>query len=147
MDSTRTISKVLGPVLLLRASSIVIDPDHFREMLRGLDREVDTVSFSIVPVAILMACISLAVVPLRSRALAALLIRLIAFGGIVKTSALIVFPRAVVAKAHVLEQAGFLYVVLAMSLIVGAYFTWFGYFASTAPSSESSSSDRQVAKP
>ena len=84
MDPTRMIAKVVGPVLIVRALSIVIDPEHFREMLRGLDREVATVSFSMMPIFILMACISLAVVPLRSRSLATILIRLVAFAGIVK---------------------------------------------------------------
>jgi hypothetical protein len=132
MDLTRVISKIIGPVLLLRAASILIDRNHFLEMLRGLDREVATISFSLFPIALLMACIALAIVHLDRGTPAAILIRLIAWGGIAKTSALILFPRSVVAKAHVLEQAGFLNVVLAACLVVGAYFTWFGYFASTA---------------
>ena len=114
-------------------------------MLRGLDREVATVSFSMVPIFILMACIALAVVPLRSRSLATILIRLVAFGGIVKTSTLILFPGFVVAKAHLLEQAGFLYVVLAACLVVGVYFTWFGYFAAPEPS-EAALSRRATAR-
>jgi hypothetical protein len=133
LDATvNNVSKIVGPVLLLRASSILIDRDHFLEMLRGLDAEVATISFSMVPIAILMACIALAVVQLDSGSLAAILIRLMAWGGIMKASALIMFPRLVVAKAHVLEQAGFLNVVLATCFLAGAYFTWFGYFASTA---------------
>jgi hypothetical protein len=77
-----------------------------------------------------MAFIALALVPLESGTLAALLLRIIAWGGMLKTSALILVPRAVVAKAHLAEQAGILNVVLAACLVVGAYFTWFGYFAS-----------------
>jgi hypothetical protein len=77
-----------------------------------------------------MAFISLALLPLGSRSLAAVLLRVIAWGGILKTSALILFPHMVVAKVHVLEQAGILNVVLAACFAVGAYFTWFGYFAS-----------------
>jgi hypothetical protein len=131
MDLTKGISRVIGPVLLLRAASILIDRNHFLEMLRGLDREVATVSFSMFPIALLMGFISLALVPLESGTLAALLLRVIAWGGILKTSALILVPRVVVAKAHVVEQAGILNVVLAASFVVGTYFTWFGYFAKT----------------
>lgn len=136
MDSTRVIAKILGPVLLLRALSIVIDRQHFLEMLRGLDREVTTVSFSMFPMALLIAFLSLALVPLDSGGLAAVLLRLIAWGGIVKTSALILVPRVVVAKAQALEQAGILNVVLAACFAVGAYFTWFGYVASARRKSE-----------
>jgi hypothetical protein len=45
MDLTKAISKIIGPVLLLRAASILIDRNHFLQMLRGLDQEVATVSF------------------------------------------------------------------------------------------------------
>jgi hypothetical protein len=131
MDLTRVISKIVGPVLLLRAASILIDRNHFLEMVQGLDREVATISFSLFPIAMLMTFIALAVVHSDHGSLAAILIRLIAWGGIVKTSALILFPRVVIAKVHLLERAGFLNVVLAACLVVGAYFTWFGYFAST----------------
>jgi hypothetical protein len=129
MDWTKTISKILGPVLLLRAVSILIDRQHFLELLRGLDQEVATVSFSMFPIALFTAFLSLALVPLDSRSLAAILLRIIAWGGMLKTSALILFPHVVVAKAHALEQAGILNVVLSACLAVGAYFTWFGYFA------------------
>jgi len=42
---------------------------------------------------------------------------------------LILFPRAVLAKAQLLGRSGFLHVVTAVCLAVGAYFTWFGYLA------------------
>jgi len=130
MTSTKVIARIVGPVLILRAASILIDRPHFLAMLRGLDQEVTTVSFSMFPIAMLMAFIALAVVHSDTSSLAAILIRLIAWGGMVKTSAVILFPHAVVAKAQVLGQAGFLNVVLATTFVVGAYFTWFGYFAS-----------------
>jgi len=130
MDLTLLFAKVVGPVLLLRALSIVLHRDQFVEMLRGLDREVTTVAFSFFPIALLMACIALAVVPSDTSSAAAALIRVIAWGGILKASALILFPNAVVAKARVLVRAGFLNVVLAVCALVGGYFTWFGYFGS-----------------
>ena len=100
MDRTRLIAKVIGPVLLLRAFSILIDRQHFVEMLNGLDKEVATVSFSMFPIGFLMACIALAVVHTDSSSLAAILIRVIAWGGMLKAAALIVAPHAVAAKAH-----------------------------------------------
>lgn len=135
MDLTKSIAKSLGPVLLLRAASIVIDRGHFVEMLRGLDREVDTVSFSMFPIVLLVGFLSLALLPLNTRTPAGILLRLIAWGGAAKTSAVIRFPRTLVANAQALGQAGFLDVVLVMSLLVAGYFTWFGYLASAPPRS------------
>jgi hypothetical protein len=114
MELTKIITKVIGPVLLLRAVSILIDRDHFVQMARGLDQEVGTVAFSFFPIALLMGCITLAVVHSDSSSVAAVLIRLMAWGGILKASALILFPHAVAAKARLLEEAGFLNVVLAV---------------------------------
>ncbi len=128
MELTSLLSKVLGPVLLLRALSIVIDRGHFTAMLEGLEREIATVSFSLFPIALLMTCIALAVVHSDSSSPAAVLIHLIAWGGMIKATALILFPRTVVAKARALEHAGFLNVVLFVCFALGGYFTWFGYF-------------------
>lgn len=130
MDLTSLIAKVVGPVLLLRAVSILIDRRHFVDMVRGLDRELATVSFSLFPIALLMTSIGVAVVHSDSSTPAAVLIRLMAWGGIVKGSALILFPRAMAAKARVIVGAGFLTVVVVVCLLLGGYFTWFGYFAS-----------------
>ena len=128
MELTSLVAKVVGPVLLLRALSILLSREHFIEMLRGLDREVATVSFSLFPIALLMACITLAVSHSDTSSVAAVLIHLIAWGGIVKASALILFPSMVVTKARALERGGFLNVVLVVCFLVGGYFTWFGYF-------------------
>lgn len=130
MELTALLAKVLGPVLLLRALSIAIDRKHFVAMLAGLEREVTTVSFSLFPIALLMGCLTLAVVHSDTSSLAALLIHAVAWGGIVKASALILCPRLVAAKAQVLEQYGILAVVLVACVVVGGYFTWFGYFGS-----------------
>lgn len=128
MDSTVLLSQVIGPVLLLRGVSIVIDREHFMAMLDGLEREVMTISFSLFPIALLMACIALAVTQHDTSSLAGIFILVIAYGGILKGSALILFPRLVVKKARALGQAGFLSVVLVVCFGVGGYFTWFGYF-------------------
>ncbi|MCE7938786.1 MAG: hypothetical protein DYG90_09450 [Chloroflexi bacterium CFX6] len=124
---TMLLAQMIGPVLLLRALSIALDIGHFRAMIAGLEREITTVSFSLFPIVLMMTCIALAVVHTDASSLAAILIRVIAWGGIVKAAALILFPTAVVAKARLLERAGFLYVVLIVCLAVGAYFTWFGF--------------------
>ena len=128
MAMTIMVCRVLGPVLLLRALSIVIDRKHFEEMARNVEREATTVSFSLFPIALLMACITLAFVHTDTTTPAAILIRVIAWGGIVKSSVLILLPRAVVAKVRSLERFGVLNIVLTTCFIVGAYFTWFGYF-------------------
>jgi hypothetical protein len=129
MALTRLITKIVGPVLLLRAVSILMDREHFLLMLQGLDREVATISFSLFPIALLMAFIAIAVGHTDTSSVAAVLVRLMAWGGIAKTSALILAPHAVASKAQLLGQAGFLNVVLAVCFAVGGYFTWFGYFA------------------
>lgn len=127
MELTTLLSKIIGPVLLLRALSIVIDRAHFVAMLDGLEEEIRTISFSFFPIALTMTCIALAVVHSDSSSLAGVLIHVIAWGGMIKGSALILFPDAVVAKARVLQRAGFLNVVLVVCFVVGGYFTWFGY--------------------
>lgn len=127
MELTSLVAKMIGPVLLLRALSIALDRTHFVAMVRGLEREVTTVSFSLLPVALLMSCLALVALHSDTSSPAAILIHVIAWGGIVKASALILFPTAVAVRARALERAGFLNVVLLVCLIVGGYLTWFGY--------------------
>ncbi len=129
MDLTLLIAQIVGPVLLLRALSIVIDREHFDKMLAGLESEITTVSFSLFPIALWMTCAALAIAHDDLSSPAAILIRIIAWGGLLKASALILFPKAVMAKARMLGQAGFLNAVLVVCFLVGAYFTWFGYSA------------------
>jgi len=129
MELTSFVAKIVGPVLLLRALSILLARRHFVEMVRGLEGEVTTVSFSLFAVALLMACLALAVSHSDTSSVAAILIHVIAWGGMLKASALILFPGAVAAKARALERAGLLNVVLLACVLVGGYFTWFGYFA------------------
>jgi hypothetical protein len=121
--------RIIGPVLLVRAVSIVLDRRHFDAMVAGLEHEVTTVAFSIVPIALLMACLGLAATYTDTSSPAALLIHVIIWAGMLKTSALILFPRVLAAKARLLLRAGFLNVVLAVCCGVGGYFTWFGWLA------------------
>jgi cytochrome bd-type quinol oxidase subunit 2 len=131
MELTILVSKIVGPVLILRAISILIDRDHFVEMVNGLQRETTTVAFSLFPIALVMACIALAVNCRDTSSLAGILILLMAWGGMLKGAALMLFPRLVAAKARLLVQSGFLNVVLLVCLAIGGYFTWFGYFGAT----------------
>ena len=130
--TTSLIAKIVGPVLLLRALSIVIDREHFVAMTQGLAREVSTVSFSLFPIALLMVCIAGVVLHTDRSSLAAILIRLMFWGGMLKAAALILVPGFVVSKALLLERAGFLNVVLLVTFALGGYLTWFGYVGSRA---------------
>ncbi len=124
---TILIAKIVGPVLLLRALSIVLDRKHFERMLDGLDGESSTVSFSMFPIALLMICLWLATVHRDTSSVAAWLIHIIIWGGILKASILILFPKLVVAKAQILGRSGFLVVVTFMTAVLGVYFSLFGY--------------------
>lgn len=53
-------AKILGPVLALRAISILIGRRHLVELLQGLDREITTITFSLFPIALVMGCMVLA---------------------------------------------------------------------------------------
>ena len=59
MDLTTLVSRIVGPVLLVRGVSIMIDREHFLKMVQGLDREITTVSFSLFPIALMMVGIAL----------------------------------------------------------------------------------------
>ncbi len=108
MELTLFMSKVVGPVLLLRAASILIDRDHFYSLLDNLDRESKTISFSMFPIGMLMVAISVVLVHEDMSSVAAILFHLIAWGMIIKTSLLILFPTIMAQKAVLIGQRGFL---------------------------------------
>ena len=124
---TILIAKILGPVLLLRGASILLDREHFERMIDGLDEESSTVSFSMFPVALLMVCLWLAAVHRDTSSVAAWLIHVIIWGGMLKASALILVPKLVVAKAKLLGRSGFLTLVTLVTAALGMYFSVFGY--------------------
>ena len=128
-DSTVLLCRIAGPVLLLRALSIAIDRRHFETMVAGLEREVDTVTFSFFPIALLMVCLGLGATYHDTSSLAALLLQAMIWIGAIKATALILWPRAVVQKARILLRAGFLGVVLIVCCVVGGCFTWVGWVA------------------
>lgn len=127
MTTTSLIAKIVGPVLLLRAVSILLDRQHFVGMLNGFEHEVGTISFSFFPIALLMAGIAISVLHTDRSSLAAVLIRLMGWGAIAKASALILAPGLVASKIPLLQRAGVLNLVLLATCLLGGYFTWFGY--------------------
>ncbi len=129
MTVTLVLAKVLGPLLVLRGLSLIVDRPHFQAMLRGLDQEVSTVSFSMIPVALFAAGALLVTAGADSSTAAGILFQVMAWGMMLKAGALILFPRLVVRKAQMLGQAGFLNVVCVVTLLAGGYLSWVGYFA------------------
>lgn len=134
METTLLLSKVVGPVLIVRGISILFDREHFKEMVAGLPREVSTVAFSLFPIALTMAGIAMVLTLNDTSSVAGIVFFLMGWGAIIKGSLLIMFPKLIVAKARLLVQAGFLNVVLFMCLALGVYLTWFGYFAASTTS-------------
>ncbi|REK19440.1 MAG: hypothetical protein DWQ37_01175 [Planctomycetota bacterium] len=129
METTILLAKVVGPLLILRGVSILIDRRHFLEMLDNVEAETKTVSFSLVPVALFMTGMAVGLTYRDTSSLAAILFQLIAWGMVAKSTLLILFPRLVAKKARLLGQAGFLNVVCLVTITVGACLTWFGYSA------------------
>jgi len=129
MEFTLLFAKIVGPLLLLRGVSILLDRQHFLEMLENIDSEVKTVSFSFFPIALFIACATIALTQHDTSSLAGLLVSVIAWMGMLKAAMLMLFPRLVAVKARALGKMGFINVVTVGSFIVGAYFTWFGFLA------------------
>ncbi len=127
MDTTILLARVVCPVLLLRGISLMIGRQHFLTMLDRLPEESKTVSFSLFPIAMLMTALAIVNTYEDTSSLAAILFHLIAWGMILKTSLLILFPSLVAQKAQMIGQAGFLWIVLLTTLIIGIYLIWFGY--------------------
>lgn len=121
------LARIVGPVILLRGLSLLIDRQHFVAMVDGLEDECHTVSFSFVPVALMMAALAVLQLHADRETLAGLAIHLAAWGMLLKASALVLAPRLVVVKAQALVRSGFLHVVTGTSCAVGGYLCWFGY--------------------
>ena len=78
------------------------------------------------PVTMLLVGIAVAIVHRATSSPAAILFHMIAWGMIVETSLLILFPGSMAQKAQMISRVGFMHVVC---LTVGGYLTWFSYFA------------------
>ena len=128
MDTTMFLSRIIGPLLIIRGGSIILDRQHFRTMLDNLEQETRTIAFAMVPVAIMMGALTILQLHHDTSSIAAILFHIIAWGAIVKTSLIMLFPKLVVAKAQMLGKRGFLEVVWIVTLTTGVYLTWFGYF-------------------
>jgi hypothetical protein len=130
MEFTLLFSKVVGPVLLVRALTLMIDRQHFHKMVEGLEAELTTVAFSFFPVALMMASLAIVATHRDTSSPAAYIIHIAAWGGLAKSAGLMAVPKLVVKKAQLLVNGGFLYVVLLSCSVVGGYLSWFGFFSS-----------------
>ena len=74
-----------------------------------------------------MASIALAATHSDTSSIAALLLHVIAWLGIVKGTLLILWPKVVLAQARHFGKAGFLHGAWVACAGIGIYFTWFGY--------------------
>ena len=127
MESTMFLSRMLGPLLIIRGMSIIMDREHFRHIVNNLEKEMRTISFAMVPVAIMMGALAILQLHEDTSSIAAILFHLAAWGALAKTTAIMLFPKLVAAKAKILVKAGFLEVTWLMTFTVGSYLTWFGY--------------------
>ena len=59
---------------------------------------------------------------------AAIILHVIAWGGILKGAVLILRPKVLLAQAQHFGRPGFLHGVWIVCTVLGVYFTWFGYF-------------------
>ncbi len=76
-----------------------------------------------------MTAVAILVTHSDTSSLAGILIYIIAWGALAKSTVLMLFPRVAVDKAKLLVKAGFLNVVLLVCFAAGGIFTYFGYFA------------------
>ena len=128
METTVLLSKILGPVLLLRGVSILVDRQRFVGTLEGLEQEATSVAFSVFPFILFMASVALAVTHSDTSNPAAILLHVIAWGGIVKGAVLILWPGTVLAKAEFFGRTVIVYAIGGVCTGIGTYFTWYGYF-------------------
>lgn len=127
METTLLLSKILGPVLLLRGISILINRQHFVATLEGLEKEANSIAFSVFPIILLMASIALAVIHSDTSSVAAVLLHVIAWLGILKGAVLLLRPRMLLDQAKHFGRAAFQHAAWISCAVLGAYFTWFGY--------------------
>ena len=109
METTLLLSKILGPVLLLRGISILINRQHFVAALAGLQKEAHSVAFSVFPIILLMASIALAASHSDTSSVAALLLHVIAWLGILKGAVLILRPKVLLDQAQHFGEPVFLH--------------------------------------
>lgn len=127
-ETTQNISKILGPLLLVRGVSILIAPAHFRSLIQRLETEVSSISFSMVPVFLFATFLSFALFFRDLESVAGILIFTIGVVGTVKTSVVMLVPRMLARKVRALKRIPFVEIIAATCLLAGAYFAWVGYF-------------------
>ena len=131
METTVLLSKILGPVLLLRGISIFFDRQQVVTMLERLEEESTSAAFSALPVILFMASLAMAVTHKDTSNPAAVILHIIAWVGILKGAALILRPKAVLAFGRHAERTTVLHGICVASVGLGVYLTWFGYIRAT----------------
>ena len=131
METTVLLSKILGPVLLLRGISIFFDRHQVVTMLERLEEESTSAAFSALPVILFMASLAMAVTHRDTSNPAAVILHIIAWVGILKGAALILRPKAVLAFGRHAERTTVLHGICVASVGLGVYLTWFGYIRAT----------------
>ena len=129
MDLNLLIAKLVGPVLLVRSLSILIDKKHFEAMLEGLDKEIKTLSFSFIPVTLFAAALFILNYQTDRTSFDGIAITCIAVLAIIKTSLLMLFPDLMVEKAKKLGELGVVAFAMFGTLSIGICLTYLGYFA------------------
>ena len=127
MDTTLFLSRVIGPLLIVRGVTIILYREHFRQIMNNLEQEMRTISFAMVPVGIMMGALAILQVHDDTSSIAAILFHIIAWGAVIKTTVIMLVPRLVAAKVKILAELGFLTVAMVATSAVGVYLTWFGY--------------------
>ena len=127
METTLFLSKIIGPVILLRGISILFNRKQVVTMLERLEKESTSATFSALPVILVTASLALAVSHKDTSNAAAVILHIIAWVGILKGALLILRPKAVLAFGRHAGQTAVLHGVSVVSVGLGAYLTWFGY--------------------
>ena len=108
--------------------SILFDRQQVVTMLGRLEKESTSAAFSALPVILLMASLALAVTHKDASSPAAVILHVIAWVGILKGAVLMLRPKIVLSYGRHAGKTAVLHGVWVVSVVLGAYLTWFGYF-------------------
>lgn len=128
METTMFLSRLVGPLLIVRGLTLILYREHFRQIMNNLEQEMRTISFAMVPVGIMMGALAILQLHHDTSSIAAIMFHLIGWGAVLKTSLIMLFPKLVAEKVKILGEWGFLTVAWVVTSATGVYFTWFGYF-------------------
>lgn len=127
MDATMVLTRVFGPALFLRGISLVWNQAYYREVVDRLEQEVTSVAFLTLPGVLMVGGMALVLAPLDTSHPAGLVLRVAAWGALLKGVATMLCPRLMVKKARALVDLGFMNLAAVVCLLVGGYFSWVGF--------------------